>query len=121
MIFGSYVLAISGSFFLNGIIVWPFVKRYVDFVRPTACEIMTHLKGNLGLFVCPSSRSEIYTTILSKITLGVRCLTEEQVAFFSYSERISRLPLSVLQALGVVICPVYRICLWKGRGRRRLT
>lgn len=112
-----YVLAISGSFFLNGIIVWPFVKRYVDFVRPTACEIKTHLKGNLGLFV-PVIAVSVYTT-LDKIMLGVMS-TEEQVAFFSYSERISRLPLSVLQALGVVMMPRMSYLLMEGQREKAL-
>ncbi len=112
-----YVLAISGSFLLNGIIVWPFVKRYVDFVRPTVREVKAHLKGNLGLFV-PVIAVSVYTT-LDKIMLGVLS-TEEQVAFFSYSERISRLPLSVLQALGVVMMPRMSYLLMDGQRNKAL-
>lgn len=112
-----YVLAISGSFFLNGIIVWPFVKRYVDYVRPSASEVKRHLKGNIGLFV-PVIAVSVYTT-LDKIMLGVMS-TEEQVAFFSYSERISRLPLSVLQALGVVMMPRMSYLLMEGQREKAL-
>lgn len=112
-----YVLAISGSFLLNGVIVWPFVKRYVDFARPTADEVKAHLKGNLGLFV-PVIAVSVYTT-LDKIMLGVMS-TEEQVAFFSYSERISRLPLSVLQALGVVMMPRMSYLLMEGEREKAL-
>lgn len=112
-----YVLAISGSFFLNGIIVWPFVKRYVDYVRPSASEVKRHLRGNIGLFV-PVIAVSVYTT-LDKIMLGVMS-TEEQVAFFSYSERISRLPLSVLQALGVVMMPRMSYLLMEGQREKAL-
>lgn len=112
-----YVLAISGSFFLNGIIVWPFVRRYVDYVRPSASEVKRHLKGNIGLFV-PVIAVSVYTT-LDKIMLGVMS-TEEQVAFFSYSERISRLPLSVLQALGVVMMPRMSYLLMEGQREKAL-
>lgn len=97
-----YVLAIAGSFFLNGIIVWPFVWRYVDFERPAASDVWKHLKKNLGLFV-PVIAVSVYTT-LDKIMLGAMS-SSDQVAFFSYSERISRLPLNVITALGVVMMP----------------
>ena len=112
-----YVLAISGSFFLNGIIVWPFVKRYVDYVRPSASEVKRHLRGNIGLLVHVIAVT-VYTT-LDKIMLGVMS-TEEQVAFFSYSERISRLPLSVLQALGVVMMPRMSYLLMEGQREKAL-
>lgn len=112
-----YVLAISGSFFLNGIIVWPFVRRYVDYVRPSASEVKRHLRGNIGLFV-PVIAVSVYTT-LDKIMLGVMS-SEEQVAFFSYSERISRLPLSVLQALGVVMMPRMSYLLMEGQREKAL-
>lgn len=112
-----YVLAISGSFFLNGIIVWPFVRRYVDYVRPSASEVKRHLRGNIGLFV-PVIAVSVYTT-LDKIMLGMMS-SEEQVAFFSYSERISRLPLSVLQALGVVMMPRMSYLLMEGQREKAL-
>ena len=54
-----------------------------DDVRPSASEVKRHLKGNIGLFV-PVIAVSVYTT-LDKTMLGVMS-TEEQVAFFSYSE-----------------------------------
>lgn len=107
-----YVLSIAGSYFINACIVWPFVRRYVDFIRPTWSEIVRHLRGNLGLFV-PVIAVSVYTT-LDKIMLGAMS-SSDQVAFFSYSERISRLPLNVVTALGVVMMPRMSNLIAEGR------
>jgi O-antigen/teichoic acid export membrane protein len=35
-----YVLAISGAYLLNSILLWPFVSHYVDFVRPSTKGVL---------------------------------------------------------------------------------
>lgn len=97
-----YVMAVSGSYFLNAVSLWPFMKNYVDFAKPRPSEVWKHLKASARLFV-PVIAVSIYTT-LDKIMLG-SLSSSDQVAFFDYSEKISRLPLNVVTALGTVMLP----------------
>lgn len=98
----AYALAISGANFVNSVIPWFFVRRFVDPVRPTWSHMMTHLKPTLMLFV-PVIATSIYG-VLDKIMLGV-LTSVEQVGFFDYAEKISKMPLSLITALGAAVLP----------------
>lgn len=97
-----YVLAIAGSNFANSVLVWPFVSRYVDFVVPTKGEMIDHLKPNLILFV-PVIAISLYS-VLDKIMLGAMAPIE-QTGYFDYSEKISKLPMAIITALGSAVLP----------------
>lgn len=107
-----YVLAIAGSYFLNMILIWPFVRRYVDFYLPQWSEIRVHFKPNIGLFI-PVVAVSLYTS-LDKIMLG-SLSTMEQSGYFQYAEQISRMPLHVITALGTVMMPRMATMLSGGR------
>lgn len=98
----AYVLAISGANFLNSVMPWFFVRRYVDPVRPTWSHMVSHLRPTLVLFV-PVIAISIYS-ILDKVMLGL-FTTVEQVGFFDYAEKISKMPLSLITALGSAVLP----------------
>lgn len=110
-----YCLATAGSFFLNAALIWPFVRRYVDFARPTFAEVLGHLRGNAGLFI-PVVAVSLYTT-LNDVLLGALATTQE-VAFYDYSYKISRILLHVVTALGTVMLP-RMAALLKGGERER--
>lgn len=97
-----YVLAIAGSYFVNAILIWPFVHRYVDYARPNPAKVKEHFLGSVRLFI-PVIAVSVYTT-LDKIMLGSMS-SADQVAFFDYSEKISRMPLNIVTALGTVMLP----------------
>lgn len=97
-----YCLAISGSLFSNQILLWPLVHRYVDFIRPSGAEIMRHLKPNLVLFV-PVIAISLYTS-MDKILLGWLA-GMEQTGFFDYSEKLSKMPMAIITAMGTVMLP----------------
>lgn len=98
----AYVLAISAPFFINAALVWPFVKRYVDKVRPTWPKMLAHLKPNLLLFI-PVIATSLYT-LLDKIMLGMMAGMSE-TGLFDYAEKISKMPLAIITALGAVVLP----------------
>ena len=97
-----YVLAVAGSYFVNMILIWPFVRRYVDPYRPTWSEIRAHFKPNIGLFI-PVVAVSLYTS-LDKIMLGTMS-NMSQSGYFQYAEQVSRMPLHVITALGTVMMP----------------
>ena len=98
----GYVLATAGTNLANSIIPWFFVRRYVDPVRPTWRRMFSHLKPTLVLFV-PVIAISVYS-ILDKVMLGL-FTTVEQVGYFDYADKISRIPLSFITALGVAVLP----------------
>lgn len=98
----AYVFAIATPYLLNSLLVWPFVHRYVDFVRPTWSQMVRHLKPNLMLFV-PVIAISLYT-LLDKIMLGSMA-DMNQTGLYDYSEKISKMPMAVITALGAVVLP----------------
>lgn len=97
-----YCLAIAASYFLNQVMVWPFVHDYVDFVRPSWTDICVHFIPNLRLFA-PVIAISLYTS-LDKIMLGIMS-GMEQAGYYEYAEKISKMPMSIVTALGTVLLP----------------
>ena len=98
----AYVFAISAPYFLNALLVWPFVRHYVDYVRPVWHKMLKHLKPNLMLFI-PVIATSLYT-LLDKVMLG-NMAGMEQTGFYDYSEKISKMPMAIITALGAVVLP----------------
>lgn len=97
-----YCAAIAGSFLANQLLLWPFAVRHVDRLRPTWAEVRAHFAPNLRLFA-PVVAISLYTS-LDKIMLGA-ISGMEQAGYFEYSEKISKLPMAVVTALGTVMLP----------------
>lgn len=97
-----YCAAIAGSFLINQILIWPFVGRYILLVKPKWHGIRLHFIPNLRLFI-PVIAISLYVT-LDKVMLGV--MTDmTQVGFFEYSDKLSRLPMALITAMGTVMLP----------------
>lgn len=107
-----YCLAISGSLAANQVLLWPLVRRYVVFVRPRWREVVRHFKPNFVLFI-PVIAISLYTS-MDKILLGVMA-GMEQTGFFEYSEKLSRMPLAIIMAMGTVMLPRMTSSLADGR------
>lgn len=97
-----YVLILAGGTLLSQVLLWPFLKKYVKFKKPTIKEIFIHLKPCSVLFI-PVVAISIYK-IMDKIMLG-SMTSMTQVGFFENSEKIINIPISIISALGVVMLP----------------
>ncbi|MBQ2681365.1 MAG: flippase [Eggerthellaceae bacterium] len=97
-----YCLAIAGSFFANQVLIWPFVKRYVNWSAPKWTDVKRHFKPNLVLFI-PVVAISLYTS-MDKILLG-SIAGMEQAGFFEYSDKLSKMPMAVITAMGTVMLP----------------
>lgn len=108
----AYVFAIAAPYFLNAILVWPFVRRYVDYARPTRKKMLKHLKPNLVLFV-PVIAASLYT-LLDRVMLGGMA-GMEQTGLYDYAEKISKMPMAIITALGAVVLPRMTEVIAEGR------
>lgn len=95
------LLAISGNFISN-IIIWPFLKSEVSFVKPTWSEMKGHIPQLLILFI-PVLAISVYNK-MDKIMLGWMS-TFSQNGYYENTERIINIPFGVITALGTVMLP----------------
>lgn len=98
----AYVAVMCTGFLVSQLALWPFLRRYVDFARPSAKGVLQHLRPNLVLFV-PVVAVSVYN-ILSKIVLGAMAGTEE-VGFFDNATKIIQVPTALVAAVGTVMLP----------------
>lgn len=108
----AYVTAIAMPFLLNALLVWPFVNRYVDIVKPTLKGALAHLRPNLLLFI-PVIAVSFYT-LLDKVMLGAMAGLG-QAGMYDYAEKVSKMPLAVVTALGSAVLPKMTEVISSGR------
>lgn len=97
-----YTLIMSISFVFSGLAIWPFILRRIKFIKPTWKGIKQHIKPNLVLFG-PVIAISFYN-IMDKLMLGWFS-SDEEVAFYTYAERIVTIPTTLILALDNVIMP----------------
>lgn len=97
-----YIAIMCGGFLASQVILWPFLRRYVGLYKPSAAEIVIHVRPNLVLFVSVLAIS-IYNT-LSRIFLGTMA-GEEAVGFFDNAVKIVQVPTALVSAVGTVMLP----------------
>lgn len=97
-----YTFILSFSYILSSVAIWPFIWKHIDFVKPTWEGVKRHIKPNLILF-WPVIAVSLYN-IMDKIMLGWFS-TDEEVAFYTYAERIITIPTTLILALDNVIMP----------------
>lgn len=107
-----YCALMSISYLTSAVALWPFVRREVDWVRPTARQIMSHLRPNLVLFV-PVVAISLYT-VLDKVMLGWLSSFEEN-GYFENAYKVATMPTAVITALGTVMLPRVSNLLAEGR------
>lgn len=98
----KYTFILSFGNFIAALAVWPFVLKHVHFVKPSWSGIKQHIKPNLVLF-WPVIAVSLYN-IMDKLMLGMFS-TKEEVAFYTYAERITQIPNTLILALDNVIMP----------------
>lgn len=97
-----YTFIMAFSSLLNQLMLWPFLKQYITFCKPTASDILSHIKPNLTLFI-PVIAVSLYK-MMDKIMLGILS-TQTQLGFYEYTEKIINIPTALITALGTVMLP----------------
>ena len=97
-----YSLIMSMSAFVNQLILWPFLKSKIYFIKPRFFIVKKHLKPLIILFI-PVVAVSIYK-IMDKIMIGLISNINE-VGLYEYGEKINSIPLTIISALGTVMLP----------------
>jgi O-antigen/teichoic acid export membrane protein len=97
-----YVGIIVISLCLSNIILWPFLKNEVYFVKPSLKEMHKHIKPVMVLFI-PIIAITLYNR-MDKVMIGMFS-TMDEAGLYENTEKIINIPKSLITALGTVMLP----------------
>lgn len=98
----KYILILSLSQFLGQLTLWYYIPKTVNKIKIRWKEVKNHLMPSISLFI-PQIAIQIYV-VLNKTMLGYLSNTRE-VGFFENSDKIVKMVLSIVTAMGVVMLP----------------
>lgn len=99
----KYILIYVLSNLLGNLSLWLYLPRYVQKIKFKQLHILKHLKPTIALFI-PQIAMQVYT-ILDKTMLGSILGDMNQVGIYEQSQKIVKMPLTILTALGTVVAP----------------
>lgn len=97
-----YIFVMAASFLLSQLVMWPFVFKEVSFEFPQISKILPHFKPNAVLFIAILAVS-LYR-YMDKIMLG-SIINEAEVGFYENADKLMQIPISFVNALGIVMLP----------------
>ena len=112
----KYVLIMALGVLVSQLIMWKFVKNYIDFIKPSIIEVRRHIKPIVVLFL-PVLAYSIYR-IMSKIMLG-NMTTMTEVGYFENADKIVIIPMGIITALGTVMLPRISNLVANGKGDKQ--
>ena len=108
-----YCIIMSLQFLVSQIVLWPFLRKEVSFIRSKFKDVFKHLKPNMFLTVTTISVSLF--KYIDKVMLGA-WTTLDQVGFYESAEKIIAVPQALITALGTVMLPRITNNLARGKG-----
>lgn len=107
-----YTLIMASGMLLSNLLIWPFLRREVDYMKSGISYTFSHLRQMLILFI-PVIAVTLYKRI-DKVMLGALS-TMSQTGFFENTEKIINIPMGVITALGTVMLPRMSYLFAKGK------
>lgn len=106
-----YAMIMALTMLASQLSIWPFLRQYVNFVRPSKKEVLKTIKPCIILFI-PVIAVSIYR-IMDKIMIG-NLSTMEEVGYYEYADKIVGMPIALVNALGTVMLPKMSNLIAKG-------
>lgn len=97
----KYIVIMAGGILISQMWLWVYLKKYVQFVKPSRDAILQNIKPLMILFI-PVIAVSLYK-MMDKIMIGWFSKTE--LGYYEYAEKIIAVPMSVIEAIGVVMLP----------------
>lgn len=91
------------SAFIGNISLWIYLPKYLDRKAMKNLKIFSHLKPMIELFI-PQIALQV-STVLDKTMLGYFYSDKVEVGYYEQSQKIIRILITVVSALGIVIMP----------------
>ena len=106
-----YVLSIL----IGNISLWLYLPKYLEKVKIKELHVVKHLKPTLSLFL-PQIAIEVYT-LLDRTMIGMIITDKSEVGFYDQGQKIIKMLLTIITALGTVMLP--RIAYTYARGKKK--
>ena len=97
-----YTIIMGLSSFMGQLIMWFYVRNYVEKVTINIHSILHHVKPTFVYFL-PEIAWQVYF-VINKTLLGVFSNTAE-VGIYDYADKIMKVALAVITSLGIVMLP----------------
>lgn len=97
--FMIYVLSIL----IGNLSLWAYLPKYIEKINYKTLNIFKHIKPTIGLFI-PQIAIQVYT-VLDKTMIGAIISNKAEVGFYEQSQKIIKILLTVVTALGTVMVP----------------
>jgi len=97
-----YATIMSGDMVLSNILVWPFLRKWIKFEKPSFSQMKGHIRPILILFVPILAMSVFH--VMDKSMLDWLS-TERDVGYYYSADKIINIPLAVITALSTVMLP----------------
>ena len=98
----KYCVIMATGTFMNQVLLWPFVRKYVSWERPKVKSVATHIGPNL-MFFLPVIATTIYGYVDSLMIKMFSTYTE--LGYYSSAQKITSIPMSLITAIGTVMLP----------------
>lgn len=97
-----YIAIMASTTLLSQLCLWPYLSKFIFFVKPSGRNILAHFKPNLVLFI-PVIAISFYK-IMDKVMLGYMS-TMAEVGYYENAEKIINIAVSLISAIGTVMLP----------------
>lgn len=98
----KYIFLLGGSSLLGTLSLWPYLKGQINLVPLHDLQPFQHLYPTILLFI-PTITTQIYL-VVNRIMLG-RMSTQDAVSQFDFGDKMIKLALSLVTAVGTVMLP----------------
>lgn len=98
-----YTFCYAGPVLLSNLALWFYLPKYLTHAKRSRWIELKHL-GPMVLLFIPQIATEVYT-VLDKTMLGVLASEVDEVAFYEQSQKIVKIVVRIVTALGIVMLP----------------
>lgn len=98
----KYGLLLGLSQAIGQVAIWPYLKKYVRFVKPQF-HLMKRQIASMAVLFIPQIAVSLYK-LMDKIMIGEFC-TKSQLGYYEYASMVVNLPLGFITSLGTVMLP----------------
>ena len=91
------------SVILGNISLWIYLPKYIEKINIKSLNIIRHIRPVVSLFI-PQIAIQIYT-ILDKTMIGSIIEDKSEVGYYDQAQKIIKMTLSIISALGTVMMP----------------
>ncbi len=99
----KYFIIYVFSTLIGNMSLWLYLLKFIKKVKIKELKIFRHLKPTIGLFI-PQVAMQIYT-LLDKTMIGNIIGDKSEVGIYEQSQKIIKIPLTIVTALGTVVSP----------------